>query len=185
MEKASVVIRGRGGSFAAGDAAMLGIAGQTADGIPLNGGDLFPRFGGEVGVLGNVRNDEKRERLADCLQGNLVAFLDQLADVKAHFFHGFSSRAVDGLLVLVDLASREAPGSPLAPAFDQQHLVQGRVENDDPAHVHPDFVFSPLLDGRSDPRYVGRQELGVLEQRFDEVDEAEVGQRRVGFSEEI
>jgi hypothetical protein len=150
--------------------ASLGEAGQIAQVVPRNLADLLSGFRLEKGVQGYIAEDEHphvllAHRDIDVL--DIPLFIRDNAsgaNIKSSFLPYLADSAIEILLVLVDLATRERPGRALFPAFDEDHLFHALVKQNGAAHWHAHLVRQEFLI-RGEMLFAGEaaQERTVLE----------------------
>lgn len=137
--------------------------------VPLDLANLLPGAGLEVGVNGDIAENVEPNLLvahSDLNELGVLAGRDETrgADVEPGLLVHLADRAVQVVLVLVDLSPGEAPVRALLPTPHQKHRVHGLIQQDSPTHGDACLVLQELLERLYvDADGEGGQEGAVLE----------------------
>lgn len=118
---------------------------QQVNGEPLATLDLVPRAWNELCVHWHSSDDvESRELIVeDGLEE--VGGRDEMGSVEAGLFEHFADGAMQGFLVLIDLALRKAPGTLRPEGLHEQDVIQVGTDQNGTVRGHTQFVLLPVL----------------------------------------
>lgn len=153
---------------------VVAVTRQLLDGKPLDVPDLLPGFGVELGVFGHPRDDVQSDHLVGDLLLDELVFTDAVLDIETGFLQHLSDRAVVRSFILVDFTLREPPAGLRQVPLNEQHFLQGLVQDDGSEGGHTHLVLLPLLQDLLHVLPVRKQERTVMEDRFGEVSDPAV-----------